>query len=191
MTTQASAHRPSIWWSVLSGLTILAGFLAIAAPMVAGLAATLLVGWFVTFAAVTHLWLTFEPQRLSSRIWHVLAAAIYGVGGFYLMARPDVGLLSLTLFLGAMLFVSGVFRIGAYFSLRDKDAAPWLLADGILTIVLGTLIYVGWPMSSHWAVGTLVGVALIFNGVANLMFSQSCRRHTKPESADIEGHVVA
>jgi uncharacterized membrane protein HdeD (DUF308 family) len=190
MTAHASGHRPSIWWSVLSGLTILAGILAIAAPMAAGLATTLLVGWFVTFAAVTHLWLTFEPQRLASRLWHVLAAAIYGIGGAYLMLRPDVGLLSLTLFLSAMLFASGIVRVAAYFSLKDREGAIWLLADGILTVLLGTLIYLGWPASSHWAVGTLVGVALIFNGVANLMFSQSCRRHARQEGGDIEGHVV-
>lgn len=190
MTAHASGHRPSIWWSVLSGLTILAGFLAIAAPMAAGLATTLLVGWFVTFAAATHLWLTFEPQRLASRLWHVLAALIYGIGGVYLMMRPDVGLLSLTLFLSVMLFASGIVRVAAYFSLKDREGAIWLLADGILTVLLGTLIYLGWPASSHWAVGTLVGVALIFNGVANLMFSQSCRRHATQEGGDVEGHIV-
>lgn len=190
MTDHAAAHRPSIWWSILSVLTILAGFLAIAAPMAAGLATTLLVGWFVTFAAATHLWLTFEPQRLASRLWHVLAAVIYGIGGVYLMMRPDVGLLSLALFLGVMLFASGVVRVAAYFSLKDREGAIWLLADGILAVLLGTLVYLGWPASSHWAVGTLVGVALIFNGTANLMFSQSCRRHAKPEGGDIEGHVV-
>lgn len=190
MTTQHATHQTSIWWSILSGLTILAGFLAIAAPMAAGLAATLLVGWFVTFAAFTHLWLTFEPQRLSSRLWHVLTAVIYAIGGLYLIARPDIGLLSLTLFVSVMLLAGGVFRVAAYFNLRDKAGAIWLLADGILTILLGTLIYLGWPMSSHWAVGTLVGVALLFNGLANLMFSESCRRHAKGASDGIEGHVV-
>ncbi len=190
MTTQSATHRPSIWWSILSGLTVLAGFLAIAAPMAAGIAATIFVGWLVTFAAATHLWLTFEPQRLASRLWHVLAAAIYGIGGLYLVTRPDVGLLSLTLFLAVMLVASGVFRVAAYFGLRDREGALWLLADGILTILLGTLVYLGWPASSHWAVGTLVGVTLIFNGVANLMFSQSCRRHTKSEDGGVDGHAV-
>lgn len=190
MTTQHATHQPSIWWSLLSALTILAGFLAIAAPMAAGIAATLLVGWFVAFAAFTHLWLTFEPLRLSSRLWHGLAAVIYAIGGLYLIARPDIGLLSLTLFVSVMLFAGGIFRVAAYFNLRDKAGALWLLADGILTILLGTLIYLGWPASSHWAVGTLVGVALVFNGVANLMFSQSCRRHVKPEDDGVEGHVV-
>ena len=121
MTTEHAAHRTTFWWSTLSALTILAGILAVAAPMAAGLAATLLVGWFITFSAAIHLWLTFEPQRLSSRLWHVLAAAIYGVGGLYLIARPDVGLLSLTLFVSVMLVVAGVFRVAAYFSLERED----------------------------------------------------------------------
>jgi uncharacterized membrane protein HdeD (DUF308 family) len=190
MTTQQATHQPSIWWSILSGVTILAGFLAIAAPMAAGIAATLLVGWFVTLGAVTHLWLTFEPQRLSSRLWHVLAAVVYGIGGLYLIARPDIGLLSITLFVSVMFFAAGIFRVAAYFSLKDNAGAIWLLADGILTVLLGALIYLGWPATSHWAVGTLVGIALVFNGLANLMFSQSCRRHAKRASDGIDGHVA-
>lgn len=190
MTMEHAAHRPTFWWSVLSALTILAGLLAIAAPMAAGLAATLLVGWFITFSAAIHLWLTFEPQRLSSRLWHVLAAAIYGVGGLYLIARPDIGLLSLTLFVSVMLFVAGIVRVVAYFSLRERSGAHWLLADGALTVLFGTLIYVGWPASSHWAVGTLVGITLVFNGLGNLMFSEACRREAKPSEASVEGHVV-
>ena len=191
MTGQSATHSPSLWWSFLSVLTILAGVFAIVAPMAAGLATTLLVGWFVTFAGATHLWLTFEPQRFASRLWHVLAALIYGVGGVYLIVRPDVGLLSLTLFLSAMLLASGFFRLAAYFNLKDGKGAVWLLADGILTVLLGTLVYLGWPASSHWAVGTLMGVTLVFNGVANLMFSQSCRRHAKFGGDEAEGHIAA
>jgi len=191
MTAQSPTHRPSIWWSILSGLTVLAGFLAIAAPMAAGIAATILVGWLVTFAAATHFWLTFEPQRLASRLWHVLTAVIYAIGGIYLVTRPDVGLLSLTLFLAVMIVASGVLRVAAYFGLRNREGALWLLTDGILTILLGTLVYLGWPASSHWAVGTLVGVTLIFNGLANLMFSQSCRRDTKSGGHDVDRHVAA
>lgn len=192
MTTQNSTDRISIWWPILSALTIFAGALAIAAPMAAGLAATLLVGWFILFSGGTHLWLAFEPQRIGSRLWHVLAALIYGVGGFYLIVRPDIGLLSLTLFLSIMLVAGGAFRAVAYFELRERTGAFWLLTDGILTVLLGGLIYAGWPESSHWAVGTLVGVTIVMNGMANLMFSLAARRIAKDlnRGRDVPGHVI-
>lgn len=191
MTTQDSSGRYSIWWPTLSVLSIVAGVLAIAAPMAAGLATTLLVGWFVAFSGGAHLWLALEPQRLGSRLWHVLAALIYGIGGFYLIARPDIGLLSLTLVLSIILVSGGIFRVAAYLKLRGRTGAFWLLTDGILTILLGALIYIGWPESSHWAVGTLVGVTILFNGIANLMFSLAVRRSPRERnSGDPPGNVV-
>lgn len=190
MATRHTSDLFSIWWPILSALIIIAGILAIAAPMAAGLATTLLVGWFVAFSGAAHLWLAFEPQRLGSRLWHVVAALIYGVGGFYLIVRPDIGLLSLTLFLGIMLVAGGIFRAAAYFELRERSGAIWLLSDGILTILLGVLIYSGWPESSHWAVGVLVGVTILLNGVANLMFSLTIRRLTRePRAGDASGHI--
>lgn len=191
LTAQVASKGFAIWWPIVSALTIVAGLLAMAAPMAAGLAAALLVGWFIIFSGVAHLWLAFEPQRLGSRLWHVLAALVYGIGGFYLIVRPDLGLLSLTLFLSIMLVAGGIFRVAAYFELRNRAGAFWLLADGILTILLGGLIYAGWPESSHWAVGTLLGVAILFNGIANLMFSLAVRQiGNRRKQGDAPGHVV-
>lgn len=192
LTAQVTSDTLSIWWPILSALTIVVGLLAIAAPMAAGLAAALLVGWFIIFSGGAHLWLAFEPQRLGSRLWHVLAALVYGIGGFYLIVRPDLGLLSLTLFLGIMLAAGGIFRVAAYFELRNRAGAIWLLTDGIFTMLLGSLIYAGWPQSSHWAVGTLLGVAILFNGIANLMFSLAIRQvGNRRNQDDVPGRVIA
>jgi len=48
--------------------------------------------------------------------------------------------------------------------------------DGIITLVLGLLVYLQWPSSSNWAIGTLVGVSLIVTGVTRLMLSLAVRR---------------
>ncbi len=150
LTAEVKSNGFTIWWPIVSVLTIVAGLLAMAAPTAAGLAAALLVGWFIIFSGAAHLWLAFEPQRLSSRLWHVLAALVYGIGGFYLIVRPDLGLLSLTLFLSIMLVAGGIFRAAAYFELRNRAGAFWLLADGILTILLGGLIT---PVGPRAAIG--------------------------------------
>jgi uncharacterized membrane protein HdeD (DUF308 family) len=43
---------------------------------------------------------------------------------------------------------------------------------------VGLLIFVHWPSSSAWAIGTLVGVSLIISGVTRLMLSLAVRRAT-------------
>jgi uncharacterized membrane protein HdeD (DUF308 family) len=51
-----------------------------------------------------------------------------------------------------------------------------MLLDGLITLGLAVMIGAHWPSSSLWAIGTLVGVSLIFSGVARVMMSLSVRR---------------
>jgi len=50
------------------------------------------------------------------------------------------------------------------------------LIDGIVTVLLGLLIYVHWPSNSVWAIGTLVGISTIMSGFAGLMLSVAARK---------------
>lgn len=177
MIDSSGDRRRGSWWAILSVLAAITGLLAIAVPFVASVIATVALGWLLVFSGGVHFWLTFEPQRWGSRLWHILAALIYVFGGAYLTLLPHLGLLSLTLLLSAMLFISGLFRVFAFFSLLRKLGAFWLLVDGIITILIAGLLYFTWPESSHWAIGTLVGVGLLWNGIANCMFSFAARRH--------------
>lgn len=186
MTTDPS-RTSRVLWLLLSFISIVVGLIAIAAPMAAGLGATIVVGWLIMLSGGSHVALAFEPQRLGSRAWHALAGLSYLVGGVLSLLRPDVGLLSLTLLLAAMFLAAGVFRLAAAFALRARSGAVWLFADAVLTLLLGGLIYLDWPDSSHWLIGTLVGVTLVFNGVAGLGFSFAGRG--RAASGAPEGHV--
>jgi uncharacterized membrane protein HdeD (DUF308 family) len=52
----------------------------------------------------------------------------------------------------------------------------WELIHGIVTVLLGLLIYVHWPSNSVWLIGTLVGVSMIRSGFAGLMLSLAARK---------------
>ena len=52
----------------------------------------------------------------------------------------------------------------------------WVLVDGIITLLLGLMIYLQWPSSSAWAIGTLVGVSMIISGVTRVMLSLAVRK---------------
>lgn len=186
MTTDPSQTRRTLWL-LLSLVSILVGLVAIVAPMAAGLGATIVVGWLIMLSGGSHVALAFEPQRLGSRAWHALAGLSYLIGGIIILLRPDVGLISLTLLLAAMFLAGGVFRLAAAFALRTRSRALWLFADAILTLLLGALIYLDWPGSSHWLIGTFVGVTLVFNGAAGLAFSLAVRG--RPANGSPTGHV--
>ena len=48
--------------------------------------------------------------------------------------------------------------------------------DGIVTLVLAAMIGSAWPISSVWAVGTLVGASIFFSGITRLMLSVAVRQ---------------
>ena len=60
--------------------------------------------------------------------------------------------------------------------MRSVGGSSWFLIDGIVTLLLGLMIYLQWPSSSAWAIGTLVGVSLIVSGVSRLMLSLVVRK---------------
>jgi uncharacterized membrane protein HdeD (DUF308 family) len=72
--------------------------------------------------------------------------------------------------------VEGVFDLVAYFPTRAIPGSGWILFDGIVTLVLGLLVWRQWPSSSLWVMGTLVGISMIFTGMTRLMLSLAVRR---------------
>ena len=173
---KSAIHRASTWSIVLSVLIMALGVLAIALPMIAGFAVTALVGWLLILSGILHLALAWRGGRPAAVIWEILLGAIYGTAGLYILANPVIGLASLTAVVAFYLFVEGVLETILSFQLRPAPGAWWLLVDGIVTLALAILIWVTWPASAAWILGTIVGVSMLFSGITRLMFSQAVRR---------------
>jgi uncharacterized membrane protein HdeD (DUF308 family) len=105
-----------------------------------------------------------------------LVALVYIFGGGYMIFHPLLGVATLTLLLASFFLAEGVFEVVAYFNIRGQAGAGWMLMDGLVTILLAGLIWVHWPSSSVWAIGTIVGISLIFSGVKWLMLSLASRK---------------
>src|SRR5216684_881195 len=134
------------WFIAIGVLFIVLGIFAIAEPFAAGLGVTLLVG------------------------------IVYLIGGLYFLTHTIMGVSTLTLLLSGVILAEGVLEILAYFRLRNMHAASWLLINGVVTLLLGGLIWFHWPSSSVWAIGTLVGVNLLMTGISRLMLGLAARK---------------
>src|SRR5215510_750014 len=53
-----------------------------------------------------------------------------------------------------------------------------LVLDGIVTLLLGLVIWRQWPASAMWAVGLIVGIDLLMTGWTHLMVSQALKRRS-------------
>jgi uncharacterized membrane protein HdeD (DUF308 family) len=163
--------------SILWGVSLIClGMLAVASPMIAAVAVNGLIAWLIVLAGVVHLAVAFHTREAGSLIWRLLVGLAYLCFGGYLIARPVAGVASLTLLLASLFLVEGIFNIILFFRAPSVLRSSWILLDGIVTLLLGLMIYLQWPSSSAWAIGTLVGVSLIFSGVTRVMVSLAVRR---------------
>jgi len=172
--------KSSAGWSVaLSALMILAGVLGIILPPVAGLVATVFFGWLFIFSGAAHFVFAWHTRATGALIWELLVGTVYVVLGGYLLVNPVVGLVSLTFALAVYLFAEAVLEFAMGFGLRRLPGSGWLFFDGVVTLVLAILIWRTWPSNSIWVVGTLLGVSMLFSGVARLMISLARHRLAK------------
>jgi len=109
-------------------------------------------------------------------IWQVLIGIVYILGGVYFLTHPLLALGTLTLLLAVIILMEAVFEVMAYFRTRGEGGSGWLLVNALITLLLGGLVWVHWPSSSVWAIGTLVGVNLLMTGISRLMFGLAARK---------------
>ena len=155
---------------------IVLGIFSIAEPAIAGLAVAILVGWLLIFGGVAHLIAAFSRGGAGRVIWQVILGIIYIIGGVYFLMHPLLGLGTLTLVLAVVILAEAVLEFVAYFRTRGESGSGWLLLNALITLLLGGLIWVHWPSSSVWAIGTLVGVNLLMTGISRLMLGMAARR---------------
>ena len=179
LNTPSEIIRQTSIWSILWGVTlVLLGMLAVGSPFLAAVAVNAVVGWLIAFAGVVHLVIAFHAHRAGSLIWRLLVGIAYVLFGGYVIMHPALGVASLTLLLASLFLVEGVFDVALFFRMRSTQGSSWVLMDGIVTVIVGVLIFAHWPSSSAWAIGTLVGVSLIISGVTRVMLSLAVRRAT-------------
>ena len=163
---------PIVWGVLL----IVLGMAAVGSPFLAAVAVNVAIAWLIVLAGAVHVILAFRAHGAGSMIWKLLVGVAYVCFGIYLILHPVLAVASLTLVLASLFLIEGVLNIVLFAKMRSTGGSSWVLIDGIITILLGLLIYMQWPSSSAWAIGTLVGISMIMSGVARVMMSLAVRK---------------
>ena len=174
----SDVRRVTGWSIALSVLMIIAGILAIVSPLVAGLLVTRIVGWLLLFSGVLHFVYAFRGGGVTAVLWEILLAVVYVVVGIYILMNTAVSLATLTFVLALFLFVEAILEFSESYVTRYESGSGWLVFDGVIKLLLALMIWSTWPSSKVWAIGTLVGVSMLFSGISRLMMSSAVRRIT-------------
>jgi uncharacterized membrane protein HdeD (DUF308 family) len=145
---------------------IILGLAAIIVPPIAGLFATVVLGWLLLVAGVVGLVATFRAREAPGFAWSLLSAVAAVAAGGLLLWNPLQGLVTLTYVLIAFFIVDGVLNIilGIVHRRELTGKWEWMLVNGVIDLILAGIIILGFPGTLVWAFGLLVGIDMIFGG---------------------------
>jgi uncharacterized membrane protein HdeD (DUF308 family) len=166
MTT--TLHQHWVLFLVEGVVLLVLGALAVVLAPLATLAVTIVLGWLLLASGIMGLITTFW-MRQAPGFWWALLSALLGIAvGIMLLAAPLRGAFSLTIVLVAFFIIEGVASIMYAFDHRRQLSGRWgwMLVSGVIDLILGAMIYGGLPSTAAWAVGLLVGINMMFGGLA-------------------------
>lgn len=164
-----NTKKPSVTWLYAMGfLTIAMGVVAIASPLIAGTFIVYLVGAVLLIAGITEIVGGIQAETMSHKLLPLILGVVTILGGIASLIHPIIGLEVLTLFLAAYFVAEGIWKVIASFNFRPAQGWTAMLFSGIVTWLLGAMIWLQWPASGIWAIGILVGVDLLMTGMALL-----------------------
>jgi len=172
------AHKNAGWLVALGIAQVVIGMIILSAPLVGGLAVTLVIGVAMIFGGIARLFAAFAADSFGIGALAFMWGLLMAVAGFYIFTNPGVGLVTLTLVLSMMFFFNGLSECVAGFQLRPESGWGWMLTGGIVSVLLAFMVWRQFPFSGIWLVGTLLGVNLLMSGMTTTMVGSAARKAT-------------
>ncbi len=155
-------------------LTIIFGILAMMMPYITGQSVLMLIGILVIAGGLLRLIWAFKAGSLGKGILKFLIGVLTLLAGFWIITEPIIAAGALTIVLSVYFFADGLLEIIAAFSVEEGKG--WLLFDGVVTLVLGSLLFMGFPFAGPLAVGVMLGIKLLMAGIMMLTLGSAVKR---------------
>ncbi len=162
------------------------GLAAIIVPIVAGLFATVLLGWLFLVAGVAELIATLRARQAPGFGWSLLSALVAVIAGGVLLWNPLRGLVTLTYVLIAFFIVDGILTIILAIAHRRELSSKWewMMVNGVIDLILAGIIIFGFPGMLVWAFGLLLGIDMMFGGASLIAMALGARKQRRIGQGD-------
>jgi len=153
------------------------GVLAIIFSFFVTIGIVVCIGGLLVAAAIVQFIHIFKTWRGDKKVLlHILSGLVYLITGGLLLYNPLSGALSLTLLLSAFFIVAGIIRCFYAIAHRKERSWGWFLFGGIINIILGAIIYSGWPITGLWLIGLFVGIEMLLHGISWIAMSAALKQ---------------
>jgi uncharacterized membrane protein HdeD (DUF308 family) len=167
------------WFVALGAVSVALGIAGLVFVGLLTLASVVFVGWLFLVGGVLEVVHAIARKGWSG-FWLDLVSGLLSVAvGVLILLRPGEAAAVLTILIGVVFLVGGIFRIAAG-AVGRSPYGGWVVLHGVVDVLLGGLILAGWPVSAVWVIGTLVAIDLIVNGVRLIALGLTARKLSEP-----------
>lgn len=166
-------------WLIAGVLSILFGIFAMTEAMAVSVAITWVTGTLLLLAGLVQAYVGFgDSGGPGNRFISVMIGLLMIVLGISFIRNPLSGMVSLTVILTTAIAAAGVLRLFWAFRMRDTGYFWMMLLSGALSILLAGYIFANLAAVSTRLLGILLGIELIFNGIALSVLALFLRAHS-------------
>lgn len=177
--TREAIRRRSMWYLVQGGLLMVAGVVALLSPLFASTFIMVFLGWLLIVAGIAQ-GIGLIGATQVHYFWLQLISAVLAVlVGWILVSRPEAGLLAAALLMVVYFMVDGIQRLVFSLMIRPMRNWGWMLASGVMGIILSLVLAANLPGAAGWLIGVLLGIELVSIGGAMAFLAWDIRRATK------------
>jgi uncharacterized membrane protein HdeD (DUF308 family) len=164
-----------IWFLVLGVACIILGAIALGSMVLFAVVSLVMLGSLLVVGGAFALASAFRAGSIAGMIMELILAAMLIGTGLRLILQPLAGLLAVTALIASYIFLAGLLR--AAFAVLDRGRRwVWTLVGGLVSMLLGMLVWLGWPVTGLFAIGLFIGADLIVSGVSWIAAALAARR---------------
>jgi len=163
------------WYFALGSFLVILGIIASGSAVYTTMLSVVVLGGVLLAAGAGLVVLSFLTGSWSGFLLSLAAGVLSIIAGIDMLTYPVAGAVFVTMLIGTILLVAGIFRSIASIVMRFPNWG-WALASGIVAFGLGAMLLRGWQTTSLWFLGFAVGIDLILHGISWMTFSVGIHR---------------
>lgn len=166
------------WFVIVGVLIALAGLGAINLPVIAGVTITTIVGGVFLFSGLVQAYHTFGINAWKDKLWYVLSALLYIVGGLFILFQPLAGLVTMTMLMVVVMMFNGATRMIFGFRSSSLPGRNWIIISGLISLLIGGYFFsmLNDPQFSQSLLGIFVGVSLLAEGISFIFLGMQMKK---------------
>lgn len=168
-------HKKWSWFFALGILLVLLGLAVMGSAFQATVFSVLVFGILLLGSGIVQIVQAIFAKKWSGFFPSLILSILYIVTGFLCVANPAQAAMSLTFFLAAFCFFSGLVKMSVSVFMHFERWG-FVFFNGLITFILGVLIYAEWPVSGLWVIGTFVGIDILLTGCSWIALSLAAKK---------------